>query len=138
MACFIYGYLPDTFYCSDYLLCRATFPTRMPEMQHRFKDVLHFRLPVSPQRYNSLDFPSGNRVPRGTLSPLDISAKGNAVFLGYPMPTGMLSPLLDAPEPRSYAPYIFFAMGTQTMEQSCLTPSLRKTKTRFIFTANLS
>ena len=62
----------------------ATFPNRTPEMQHRFKGVLHFRLLASPQRYNTLDFPAENRVPRGTLSPLDTPAKGNAVSLWIP------------------------------------------------------
>ena len=60
------------------------FPTRTPEMQHRFKSVLHFRLPSAPQRYNTLDFPTENRVPRWTLSPLDTPAKGNAVSLWIP------------------------------------------------------
>ena len=56
------------------------FPTRTPEMQHRFKSVLHFRLPSAPQRYNTLDFPTENRVPRWTLSPLDTPAKGQRCF----------------------------------------------------------
>ena len=60
------------------------FPTRTPEMQHRFKSVLHSRLPSAPQRYNTLDFPTENRVPRVTLSPLDTPAKGNAVSLWIP------------------------------------------------------
>ena len=36
------------------------------------------------QRYNTLDFPTENRVPRGTPSPLDTPAKGNAVSLWIP------------------------------------------------------
>ena len=36
------------------------------------------------QRYNTLDFPTENRVPRWTLSPLDTPAKGNAVSLWIP------------------------------------------------------
>ena len=73
-------------------------------MQHKFKGVLHFRLPFAPQRYNTLDFPAENRVPRGTLSPLDTPAKGNAVSLWYPMPTECRSPLLDDPEPKGFLP----------------------------------
>ena len=34
------------------------------DKQHRFKDVLHSRLSASPQSYNTLDFPTENRVPR--------------------------------------------------------------------------
>ena len=40
----------------------------------QIQGVLHFRLPSAPQRYNTLDFPTENRVPRGTLSPLDTPA----------------------------------------------------------------
>ena len=36
------------------------------------------------QRYNTLDFPTENRVPSGTPSPLDTPAKGNAVSLWIP------------------------------------------------------
>ena len=61
------------FCCSDCPVYGATFPTRMPEMQHRFKGVLHFRLPSAPQRYNTLDFPAGKSC-----------AKGNAVSLWIP------------------------------------------------------
>ena len=36
------------------------------------------------KRYNTLDFPTENRVPSGTPSPLDTPAKGNAVSLWIP------------------------------------------------------
>lgn len=72
------------FCCSDCPVYGATFPTRTPEMQHRFKGVLHSRPPSAPQRYNTLDFPTENRVPRWTLSPLDTPAKDNAVSLWIP------------------------------------------------------
>ena len=73
------------------------FPTRTPEMQHRFKSVLHFWLPSAPQRYNTLDFPTENRVP-----------------------TGMLLAPIGNPEPRGCAPldtlHIFLENGTQTVK----------------------
>ena len=52
------------------------------------------------QRYNTLDFPAENRVPRWT-PPLWIPLPRATLFpFGYPMPTGMLSPLLYDPEPK--------------------------------------
>lgn len=56
----------------------------MKARQNRPRLLLHSRLLSSPQRYNTLDFPMENRVPRGTLSPLDSPAKGNAVSLWKP------------------------------------------------------
>ena len=69
------------------------FPTRTPELQHRFKSVLHFRLPSAPQRYNTLDFPTENRVPRWTLSPLDTPAKENTVPLRTPYANRAVCPI---------------------------------------------
>lgn len=49
-----------------YLLYRygQPFPPERRNCSHTFRGVLHFRLPSAPQRYNTLDFPTENRVPR--------------------------------------------------------------------------
>ena len=40
------------------------FPPERRNCGHTFQGVLQFRLPSAPQRYNTLDFPTENRVPR--------------------------------------------------------------------------
>ena len=56
------------------------FPTRTPEMQHRFKSVLHFRLPSAPQRYNTLDFPAGKSCAKGYAVPFGYPCQGQRCF----------------------------------------------------------
>ena len=46
------------------------FPPERRNCGHTFQGVLQFRLPSAPQRYNTLDFPTENRVPTGMLAPL--------------------------------------------------------------------
>ena len=58
------------------------FPPERRNCSHTFRSVLHFRLPSAPQRYNTLDFPTENRVPTGML----------LAPIGNPEPKG-LSPL---------------------------------------------
>ena len=43
------------------------FPPECRNCSHTFQGVLQFRLPSAPQRYNTLDFPTENRVPTGML-----------------------------------------------------------------------
>ena len=43
------------------------FPPERRNCSHTFRGVLQFRLPSAPQRYNTLDFPTENRVPTGML-----------------------------------------------------------------------
>ena len=43
------------------------FPPERRNCGHTFQGVLQFRLPSAPQRYNTLDFPTENRVPTGML-----------------------------------------------------------------------
>lgn len=60
-----------------------------------------FRLSSAPHRYNTLDFPAENRVPRVTLSPLDTPAKGNAVSLWIPYANRMLLAPIGCPRAKS-------------------------------------
>ena len=43
------------------------FPPERRNCSHTFRGVLQFRLLSAPQRYNTLDFPTENRVPTGML-----------------------------------------------------------------------
>ena len=43
------------------------FPPERRNCSHTFRGVLQFRLSSAPQRYNTLDFPTENRVPTGML-----------------------------------------------------------------------
>lgn len=43
------------------------FPPERRNCSHTFRGVLQFRLRSAPQRYNTLDFPTENRVPTGML-----------------------------------------------------------------------
>ena len=52
------------------------------------------------KRYNTLDFAQQNRVPKGTLSPLDTSANRTVCPIGKPDQQGGFRPLLDYPEPK--------------------------------------
>ena len=57
------------------------FPPERRNCSHTFRGVLHFWLPSAPQRYNTLDFPTENRVPTGML-PAPI---GNPEPKGFPL-----------------------------------------------------
>ena len=46
---------------------RQPFPPERRNCSHTFRGVLQFRLRSAPQRYNTLDFPTENRVPTGML-----------------------------------------------------------------------
>ena len=43
------------------------FPSERRNCSHTFRGMLQFRLSSAPQRYNTLDFPTENRVPTGML-----------------------------------------------------------------------
>lgn len=94
-----------------YLLYRFGFED---DLEHPLIGAaLHFRLPSAPQRYNTLDFAS-KIVCQGVRCPLWIPLPRATLFpFGYPIPTGILSSLLDDPESRGCAPLntllIFFA-----------------------------
>ena len=51
--------------------CRTTFPLKEPEPDCTLGGAFHFRLPVSLQRYNTLDFPWKVVCQRGAESPLE-------------------------------------------------------------------
>ena len=55
------------------------FPPERRNCGHTFQGVLQFRLPSAPQRYNTLDFPTENRVPTGML----LAPIGNPEQRGY-------------------------------------------------------
>ena len=79
---------------------------------HTFRGVLQFRLPSAPQRYNTLDFPTENRVP-----------------------TGMLLAPIGNPEPRGYSPLdtLFFVacVYTSLLQFVYVTISENKNSHRF-------
>ena len=73
------------------------FPPERRNCSHTFRGVLQFRLPSAPQRYNTLDFPTENRVP-----------------------TGMLLAPIGNPEPRGYSPLdtlLFLAAMVSTLSK---------------------
>jgi len=73
------------------------FPPERRNCGHTFQGVLQFRLPSAPQRYNTLDFPTENRVP-----------------------TGMLLAPIGNPEPRGYSPLdtlLFLAAMVSTLSK---------------------
>ena len=73
------------------------FPPERRNCSHTSRGVLQFRLPSAPQRYNTLDFPTENRVP-----------------------TGMLLAPIGNPEPRGYSPLdtlLFFEAMVSTLSK---------------------
>ena len=73
------------------------FPPECRNCSHTLRGVLQFRLPSAPQRYNTLDFPTENRVP-----------------------TGMLLAPIGNPEPRGYSPLdtlLFLAAMVSTLSK---------------------
>ena len=73
------------------------FPPERRNCSRTFQGVLQFRLPSAPQRYNTLDFPTENRVP-----------------------TGMLLAPIGNPEPRGYSPLdtlLFLAAMVSTLSK---------------------
>lgn len=73
------------------------FPPERRNCSHTSRGVLQFRLPSAPQRYNTLDFPTENRVP-----------------------TGMLLAPIGNPEPRGYSPLdtlLFLAAMVSTLSK---------------------
>ena len=63
-----YPHRLPAFFCR--LCCPARgqpFPPERRNCSRSFRGVLQFRLPSAPQRYNTLDFPTENRVPTGML-----------------------------------------------------------------------
>ena len=61
---------------------------------HTFRGVLQFRLPSAPQRYNTLDFPTENRVPTGMLlapignpEPKELRPSGYPIIFSQMVPT---------------------------------------------------
>lgn len=84
------------------------FPPERRNCGHTFQGVLQFRLPSAPQRYNTLDFPTENRVP-----------------------TGMLLAPIGNPEPRGYSPLDTPRFRRQCIYKSappCIFHNLRKQK----------
>ena len=87
---------------------RQPFPPERRNCSHTFRGVLQFRLPSAPQRYNTLDFPTENRVP-----------------------TGMLLAPIGNPEPRGYSPLDTPRFRRQCIYKSappCIFHNLRKQK----------
>ena len=78
------------------------FPPECRNCSHTFQGVLQFRLPSAPQRYNTLDFPTENRVPTGML----------LAPIGNPEPKGL--------HPSEH-PHIFLENGTQTVNMQFYT-----------------
>src|SRR5699024_9443900 len=77
------------------------FPPERRNCSHTFRGVLQFRLPSAPQRYNTLDFPTENRVPTGMLlAPIGNPEPKRLRPSGHPCQQGCCSPLLDDPEPK--------------------------------------
>ena len=84
------------------------FPPERRNCSHTFRGVLQFRLPSAPQRYNTLDFPTENRVP-----------------------TGMLLAPIGNPEPRGYSPLdtpCFRHLCIHKLVIDCIFNSFRKHK----------
>ncbi len=87
---------------------RQPFPPERRNCSHTFRGVLQFRLPSAPQRYNTLDFPTENRVP-----------------------TGMLLAPIGNPEPRGYSPLdtpCFRHLCIHKLVIDCIFNSFRKHK----------
>ena len=93
-----YPHRLPAFFCR--LCCPARgqpFPPERRNCSRSFRGVLQFRLPAAPQRYNTLDFPTENRVP-----------------------TGMLLAPIGNPEPRGYSPLdtlLFLAAMVSTLSK---------------------
>ena len=90
------------------------FPPERRNCGHTFQGVLQFRLPSAPQRYNTLDFPTENRVP-----------------------TGMLLAPIGNPEPRGYSPLDTLHFRRQYIYKSaqpCIFHNLQKHKKTANFT----
>ncbi len=84
------------------------FPPERRNCSHTLRGVLQFRLPSAPQRYNTLDFPTENRVP-----------------------TGMLLAPIGNPEPRGYSPLdtpCFRHLCIYKLVIDCIFDSFRKHK----------
>ena len=63
------------------------FPPERRNCSHTSRGVLQFRLPSAPQRYNTLDFPTENRVPTGMLlapignpEPKELRPSGHLIY----------------------------------------------------------
>ena len=79
------------------------FPPERRNCSRTFQGVLQFRLPSAPQRYNTLDFPTENRVPTGVLlapignpEPKGLCPSGHPACpcIGYPSCSCTLDTLL--------------------------------------------
>ena len=100
---------PASLFLSLMLPCKGQpFPPKRRNCGHTFQGVLQFRLPSAPQRYNTLDFPTENRVPTGML----------LAPIGNPEPKGLYAPLDTLQFPLQWHPNCKAAVWHQCSEDT--------------------